>query len=586
MASDSAAHRGSPAAAELSARRFSSALPVGGQIWKNAILGTNIAGNPGGLSLQRRVAARVCLIAAAVLAGAVTPAGAISPDSPEVRKVIDKAFAFLETVDEKRFGGKCLVALAYVKDGKDEAHPRVAEAVAACQALCAGDPAAINADIYSTGIAVIFLCDLNPTKYKYEIVKLLKSLELRQKVHGGWGYPNKDTGDTSMTQYGVLSCWVATKAGFEVNQEVLERVADWLLRTQDPDGNWGYQGKVNDSLTGPLIKQDPNRLGMTAAGLGSTYIVGDLLQLFDPPPPPDPALPSALRPVRQGPKRKPLTEKIPLKLWQRAVRNGNEWMRKRYKIDPDGFTYYYMYALERYQSFQELFEGKLVREPKWYNDGYAFLRRTQAADGHWLAKSGPAADTSFGILFLLRSTKKSIERSRTLSAGVLVAGRGLPASVEQVEVRDGRIVAKTPARGLAQLLDDLENPASPQLADLLANPEQLYPLLRDAPPAEQTRYYARLRNLALAGGPEVRELAVRTLARLHDLDSAVTMIAALNDPDWRVVRAADEGLLLVSRSSARSGLGQQPSETDRRATLDRWRQWLAQVRPDVARANE
>lgn len=500
--------------------------------------------------------------------------------------MLDKAFAFLETAEDKRLGGKCLMGLAFVKDGKDEAHPKVADGVAACQAICAGDPAAINADIYSTGIAVIFLCNLNPTKYKYEIIKLLKSLELRQKVHGGWGYPEKQTGDTSMTQYGVLSCWEGAKAGFEVNREVVERVAEWLLRTQDPEGNWGYQGQVNDSITGPLVKQDPNRLGMTAAGLGSTYIVGDLLQLFDPPPPPDPSLPLALKPVRMGEKRKPLTENIPLKSWQRAVKNGNEYMRKHYKIDPVGFTYYYLYALERYQSFQELSEGRLIREPKWYNDGYALLRRTQAADGHWMAKSGPAADTSFGILFLLRSTKKSIERSRTLSAGVLVAGRGLPASVEQVEVRGGRIVAKAAARTLPQLLDDLEKPASPQFADLLSNPAQLYPLLREAPASELPRHCARLRTVALAGGPEARELAVRTLARLHDLDSAVTMIAALNDPDWRVVLAADDGLSLISRSSAPSTLDQQPSESDRRAAKQRWRQWLVQVRPDLARAAE
>lgn len=531
------------------------------------------------------------VIALALLAGylcsaAGSAAWAITPDSPDVRKLLDKAFAFLETADDKRLGGKCLIGLAFVKDGKDEAHAQVAAAVAACQAAAAGEPQAIQADIYSTGIAIIFLCNLNPSKYNYEINKLLKSLELRQKLHGGWGYPNKDTGDTSMTQYGVLSCWEVTKAGFGVDREIVERAADWLLRTQDAEGNWGYQGHVAESNYGRLLKQDSARLGMTAAGLGSTYMVGDLLHLIDPPPPPDPALPAALRPVRLGEKRKPLTDKIPLKAWQRAVKNGNDWMRKKYKIDPDGFTHYYLYALERYQSFQELAEGRLIREPKWYSDGYAYLRRTQNPDGSWNSKSGPGPDTAFGILFLLRSTKKSIDRSRSATTGTLIAGRGLPANVEQVEVRGGRIVAKAATRGLAQLMDDLEKPGSSQQADLLANPEPLYPLLREAPAAELQRYFVRLRTLAVGAGPDVRELAVRVLGRSRDLDSAATLIAALEDPDWRVARAADEGLLLVSRTSAPGTLGDQPGENSRRAAVERWRQWLSQVRPDLGRAGD
>jgi hypothetical protein len=526
----------------------------------------------------------LALVLAACVWGIGVDARAVTPDSPEVRKVVDKAFAFLETAEDKRLGGKCLIGLAFVKDGKDEAHGQVAAAVAACQAATKGEPAAIQSDIYSTGIAIIFLCSLNPSKYNEEINKLLKSLELRQKIHGGWGYPNKDTGDTSMTQYAVLSAWEVSKVGFAVDLPSMERVADWLLRTQDPDGNWGYQGRVADS--GRLIKQDSARNAMTAAGLGSTYIVADLLQLTDPPPPPDPTLPAALKLVRQGAKREPLTEKVSLKSLQRATKNGNDWMRKKYKIDPDGFTHYYLYALERYQSFQELAEGRAVKEPKWYNDGFAFLRRTQDDAGSWNSKAGPGPDTAFGVLFLLRSTKKSIDRSRTLSGGALLAGRGLPGNIEQVEIRGHRIVAKEPDRSVTQLLDDLDKPESSQRADLLADPEQLISLLQNVPASERVRYLARLQTLAVGSTPEVRELAVRTLGRLRELETAPTLIAALADPDWRVVRAADDGLFLVSRGVGSSSLGDGPSEKDRSAAVRRWRGWLAQVRPDLAKAIE
>ena len=59
--------------------------------------------------------------------------------------------------------------------------------------------------IYDVGLSIIFLVRLDPEKYKPEIECLLKFLHARQKKHGGWGYYEKETGDTSMTQYGVLS---------------------------------------------------------------------------------------------------------------------------------------------------------------------------------------------------------------------------------------------------------------------------------------------------------------------------------------------------------------------------------------------
>src|SRR3954464_1470698 len=128
-------------------------------------------------------------------------ASAVTPESPEARLVIKKAFKYLETAKEGRLGGQCLIGLAFLKDGADEKHPKVVEAVNACLAATKGK---VGADIYSTGIAIIFLCTVNPSKYQAEIVKLRDSLEERQKKCGGWGYPDKQTGDTSMTQYGML----------------------------------------------------------------------------------------------------------------------------------------------------------------------------------------------------------------------------------------------------------------------------------------------------------------------------------------------------------------------------------------------
>ena len=89
--------------------------------------------------------------------------------------------------------------------------------------------------------------------------------------------PERETGDTSMTQYGVLSSWEATQAGFTVPIESIEGVATWLLRTQDPSGGFGYQGNVGNG--GGLVQQSDVKLSMTAAGLGSLCICASLLGL-------------------------------------------------------------------------------------------------------------------------------------------------------------------------------------------------------------------------------------------------------------------------------------------------------------------
>ena len=60
-----------------------------------------------------------------------------------------------------------------------------------------------------------------------------------------------------------------------------------------------------------------------------------------------------------------------------------------------------------------------------------YLIRTQGADGSWSGQGKPTADTAFATLFLLRSTKKSIERTWTFGEGGLLVGRGLPPAPSQ-----------------------------------------------------------------------------------------------------------------------------------------------------------
>lgn len=512
-------------------------------------------------------------------------AAAHTPESPEVRAVIKKGLKYLETSKEGSLGGQCLIGLVFLKDGADEKHPKVVAALNACLANTKGE---VGADIYSTGIAIIFLCTLNPSKYQPEIVKLRDSLEDRQKSCGAWGYPDKQTGDTSMTQYGMLSYWEMNAVGIPVSTKSVERAADWLLRTQDPQGNWGYQGKeADDPKQSSLVNQEPkNSLGMSIAGLGCTYMAGDLLGLSELHAGQDNGLPPALRPLKKVAARKGPVTNIDGKLIRAAQERGKSWFAKNYKIDPPGFTHYYLYALERGKSFQEAAAGRSIKEPTWYNEGYEFLKKTQKPNGCWDTDEGQKAyvdvNTAFSVLFLLRSTKKAIERAKSYGDGALLAGRGLPTEVQEVRVRGGQVAAKRLANPTSELVDILTKPDHSMFAAVAADVDLLTARIRGSKPEEKKELLNRMRTLAAAGVPDARVTAVRVLSQLRDIESCPALLAALDDPDWQVVLSADEGLQFMGwKTAAVNLLGDKPDNKARAAAKERWKTWYLTVRPDA-----
>ncbi len=156
----------------------------------------------------------VCLAALVMGAAWCGAAAGFTPESPEVRAMVKNGLKYLETASDDRPGGKALIGLAFFKDGAGEDHPRVKEGIEASlfAAVMATEPDLI--DVYSLGISIIFLCEVNPSKYRIEIEKMIAAIKVRQKPGGGWGYlggPHGATGDTSMTQYAVLSLWTASR---------------------------------------------------------------------------------------------------------------------------------------------------------------------------------------------------------------------------------------------------------------------------------------------------------------------------------------------------------------------------------------
>jgi hypothetical protein len=522
------------------------------------------------------------------------PAAASTPDSPEVKRAVTRAVSFLESdaAAESRPGGKALIGLALLKSGAGAAHPQVVEAVGAVQGVLGNcDPNKVSfTEMYSPGLATIFLITLDPSKYSIEIQCLLDYLQLQQKPHGGWGYPQMETGDTSMTQYTALCCWEATQAGFRVPIQSVEKVATWLLKTQDPSGAFGYQGNVSKDFT--PIQQGPIRHSLSAAGLGSVYICADLLGITEEGEARSEGLPPALKEVDRGrgrPQNRPAPKtQLDPRLFRDVQARGNRWMRANYVIDPAEWTHYYLFALERYWSFREAAEiragaRKAEENPKWYDDGVRYLLKTQGENGSWRGTNEAApVNTAFGILFLARSTKKSIEKARAFGEGMLVGGRGLPKETGGAEVRMGKVVAKPTMERAEQVLAVLENREDPDY-------EQALELLSELPPQELAALKggeaAKLRRLAgdraPSGWPAARRAAVRALAKTGSLHHVPTLIYALGDSDLEVAREARDALRRISRKPQGFGPSERPVEADRRAAIEQWRAWYRAVRPDA-----
>jgi hypothetical protein len=541
---------------------------------------------------------RLPIAIVAVVAVALLPARAqaLTPESPEVKAAIAKALKYLEANDDGRSGARALAALTFVK-AEQLNHPKVDVGLRAVMNELSGS--SITADIYTVGIAIIFLTELDAEKHAPAIQRLLDHLQTVQKPHGGWGYPHFPTGDTSMTQYAVLGMWMASNKGFSTPLDSWERVTNWLMRTQAADGAFGYQG--NDPGTFEPAPQTRTTLSMGAAGSGSLYLCGDYLGLIEFKSDRS-ELPAALKRIekKDAPNYRKTTV-VDAARWTAACSKADGWMNSHFAVTQPQFALYYLYALERYKSFKELASGTFEKEPSWYTDCAKFLIKEQSAEGAWRGppQINPVPDTCFGTLFLLRSMKKAIEQAKGLGAGILVGGRGLPANASEFTMRSGNVVAKALAGPAEKMLAIMEDPNDPEFARAI---ESLQELTFEGGEEELSQHAQRLRALIGSGPPEARAAALRALARTRNMDDVPLLIEALKDPDALVVEAASEALRFVSRRlsprskrAAQKPVSSKPTDSSqdeptsntsddekRLAFIQDWKDWYKSIRPAAA----
>jgi len=505
-----------------------------------------------------------------------------TPESPEVRAMVECGYRFMETsTHEDELGGDCLIGLVLVKDGKGERHPIVARAAKrTVEAARAGGVADRNSlALYSTGLAAIFLAELDAQKYAAEIRIIIDILAKSQKPHGGFGYPSTSAGDTSQTQYCILALWTAQKNGATINQGMVERTCNWLLRTQDPTGAWGYQGV--DPGGGNRVNQNGVSQSLAPAGLGSLYICADMLGFVPSAEAAQSGYPPAVKLIPKPGKAKERIAKstaVSQDQVRRAMTEGNRWFSQNLRIKQvESWHFYFMYAFERYMSFREAAEGREEKEPAWYNQGVELLQTLQNGDGSFgrTHTAGPHVDTAFALLFLTRSTKKAIAKS-VAGDGSLTGGKGLKGNMASARLKDGKIIAEPGKGTVDDLVSVLEDPRNPDVDALAEFPESW---IHEVKPEKLVPHVDRLRRLVLAEKFEVRMVAVRALGRMSDFENVPHLIYALTDPDMRVVRLANEALRATTRKFVGYQLPDNATEQDRDLLVSKWKEWYRSVNP-------
>ena len=519
---------------------------------------------------------------------ATPPAHAILPEDPEVKKVIEKALSFLAKSNHEKVGGKCLIALAFKKNGRKADFGKIREAIAACQSAPIAPQSAC--DNYNLPLMIIFLIELEDEQYRPLIQKMLAEMMKRQMVNGAWGYEGSPQGDTSQTQYGVLAMWIADRHGYDIPVPAIANAMNWILKTQDPSGAWSYQGI--ESTTSARVEQDANSISMSLSGaaLGSLYILKELVILpgedaiasgggSGNKTPAETKRPKDLQLVQEKKASAQVTRRRPANVdnarVKKSMQDGNAWMAKNFSVEPGAeWKHYAFYAYERYASFKDLIDGDGVEEPKWFTDIFNNLQKTQHADGSWEGGDTPVAATAFGVLVLSRSTAKAIKRAEALGEGIMLGGMGLPPKVEDIKERNGKLVDSPLTGNIDDLLSILEDNKAGDI-----DPDQALKL--DADLTKRNSQITRLRAMVSAESYDTRLVAVRSLAQVRDLDNVPVLIYALSDPDIRIVRAADRGLRFVSRKLEGVMPIENGSKETKSALRSAWGKWFLSIRPDA-----
>jgi len=492
------------------------------------------------------------------------------PDHPDVKAMCDKAVKVLSKKGSSNAGDREAGAVALRGLAILQYHKRYFQRVPrdepylkfAVEDVAKHFPGILEEEeMYYPCLALILLAEYDSSKYQSQVKAILKMIERRQLKFGAHSYKReRNSGDTSQTQFVALALTVAKTHGFDFDVNIARRSLEWFVRSQKPDGSWVYKPKFNENPNGE--GGGKKNLSMQAAGLGSVYLLSDLLQLFKRVKPANKGsagsegLPGSVRiytkPIANSEsafnKRGPLVDFDRGRLIQ-STKRGNDLLIQMFSPKYELWQYYYLYALERYAYFREQADGDVSGIDDWYDRSIEFLKKAQNENGVFPRKGHQFQSnqtcTAFAVLFMVRSSEVI---NLPAAEAELDGDLGFKSDVVLKQGADGRVQGLEAERNLAETLELMKAGATDQqLREVAESLKRQIGEFRKKDDKSRGEIKAFLRSMIGANNYFRRLIAVRFLAGEQDMDNVPALIYALGDPDFRIAIEAHNGLRLVSR---------------------------------------
>jgi hypothetical protein len=523
-----------------------------------------------------------------------------SPDHPVVREMVNRGVSYLNKYQPPKdgfgssVGDNLLIGYTLYKVEGDPDQPLVAFAIGEakrCLEKIYSAPKYSHTTIYELSLSCMLLSEVNGEEYGPLLVGARDFFFKVQSTSGGFVYIDgshkNSISDISQTQYVMLAFWSMRQVGIEIPQDKVIRIIQYLVEAQirDPNladliGGWPYHW---DPSTGTSRETTHSRV---ACGLSTALIAGDTLGLYrsklaqsddderD-------LVPAAFRRVMAESEKNKRLNFDRSKL-DAAVDLGLQY-NKKHPYQRQFWHYYYLYSLERFESFLEIANGKQSKSPDWYNAEVEKLLSEQGNNGSWNGPGSKEPDsavraeraTCFAVLFLIRSTQKAIG---DLKEGVVRGWAELPSDLSSVTLVNGKPVNKTEATSIEEALKMLEDDRRSDGEDKLITEKFVF-----SKNSEQRRdQLNRFARLLRSRDYQARRVAAKVLGRSEELDVVPDLIFALGDPDLVVSRNAETSLRLLSRQLDRYHLPQDGniSEQQRIVARREWKSWYLSMRPD------
>ena len=466
-------------------------------------------------------------------------------------------------------GESAMIALALLKADVSTGDPAITACVARFRSRFTSssyEPERTNGTgVYEGAAVAMALANMDASANRGYLSMIATYLVGQQRANGSWDYTGRNNGDTSISQYALLGLWEAENAGVQVSPAVWDRALSWYLSTQHDSGAWSYHQDES---------QYPETLSMTAAGIGSLLICQRQLDRYRQ----ERRATSPHLTVLTSESQTDFKPSVPTAKVDQAVRRGMSWIASNFAPDqtiagPSPF--YMLYGVERIGS---LSERQSIGKLDWFDRGRAYIRSKQNGDGSWQGAHGAEMNTVWAMLFLTKSTAKTLKRIQVqrLGAGTLLGGRGLPSDLSSMTVAGGRVVSRPMNGAIEGMLAVLEDPRAQEADSAVAGMVERY--YREGPEVLRP-FKMRFRKMLSDRDPGVRRVAAWCLAHTGDMDVVPALIDALVDADEEVINAARLGLQVLSRKI--EGLGPpSPSTPEQRlAAAEQWRNWFNAVRP-------